>query len=142
MRLRMIHGEGPIAYVFDAEAAQALGLAKAVRALPGFNPARFGDDNDVLAHVLLLCRVHFMRWVRVHLLDSKLTLHRNLTKLKEKAGSEVTREDIKTIQSILYSRTKEEVESWKQFCSRHPDKNIRSEYSLATTHSYSWFDFK
>jgi hypothetical protein len=62
MHLRMIHGEGPIAYVFDAEAAQALGLAKAIRGLPGFDPARFGDDNDVLAHVLLLCRVHFIRW--------------------------------------------------------------------------------
>jgi hypothetical protein len=57
----MIHGDGPIAYVLDAEAAQALGLAKAVLKLPGVPPTQFIDSNDVLAHVLLLCQVHFKR---------------------------------------------------------------------------------
>lgn len=63
LQLRMIHGEGPIAYVLDAEAAQALGLAKAVLKLPGVPPTQFIDSNDVLAHVLLLCQVHFKRCV-------------------------------------------------------------------------------
>lgn len=61
MRLRMIHGVGSITYVLDAEAAQALGLEKAVLKLPGVPPTQFVDENNVLAHVLLLCRVHFKR---------------------------------------------------------------------------------
>jgi hypothetical protein len=57
----MIHGVGSITYVLDAEAAQALGLEKAVLKLPGVPPTQFVDENNVLAHVLLLCRVHFKR---------------------------------------------------------------------------------
>ena len=61
LQLRMIHGSGPIAYVLDADAAQALGLAKAIRRLPGFQESCFTNDHDILAHTLLTCHVHFKR---------------------------------------------------------------------------------
>jgi hypothetical protein len=61
IQLKGIHGKGPMAYVFDAEAAQALGLAKAIRHLPGVDSTQFTDDIDLLAHVLVTCLVHFNR---------------------------------------------------------------------------------
>jgi hypothetical protein len=61
IQLKAIHGNGPTAYIFDAEAAQALGLAKAIRRLPGVDGTRFENDTDLLAHVLVTCLVHFNR---------------------------------------------------------------------------------
>jgi hypothetical protein len=50
-----------MAYVFDAEATQALGLAQAIRRLPGVDGTQFIDDTDLLAHVLITCTVYFSR---------------------------------------------------------------------------------
>jgi hypothetical protein len=65
LQLRSIHGSGPIAYVLDAEAAQALGLAKAVRRLPGVDSTRYPSDDILLAHILVTCQVHYDRYVNL-----------------------------------------------------------------------------
>jgi hypothetical protein len=61
MKLWMIHNAGPITYIFDAKAAQALGLAKAILRLPGVDRFNFHNEHDILAHVLITCHVHFHR---------------------------------------------------------------------------------
>jgi hypothetical protein len=61
IELQMLHGHGSIAFVTDAEAAQALGLAQALMTLPGVKPGDWNTPEDILPYVLVTCKVHFNR---------------------------------------------------------------------------------
>jgi hypothetical protein len=132
LRLQMIHGEGPTAYLFDAEAAQALGPANAVRRLPGFDATKFRTDLDILASVLLTCRVHFFQCV-IYLTSCifpNAVMLRGITRL----GNAVNQKESRCLESICYMYTEEEVTQWRNFCSTHKESRVRSK--LRTTTKY------
>jgi hypothetical protein len=123
IQLQTMHGKGLTAYVFDAEAAQALGLARAIRRLPGVDGTRFIDDTDLLAHILVTCTVHFNRYIRSWIsLASADILRRGVQNL----GNAVTEDERQRLKSICRLKTEEEVQEWHRFCQAHKSDAVKS----------------